>query len=56
MEATLKQGYLESSNVDITQEMISLMMTSKDFDMSQKLIAAEDKILDKTINEMGRLQ
>jgi flagellar hook-basal body protein len=56
LQASLKQGYLETSNVDITQEMISLMMTSKDFDMSQKLIAAEDKILDKTINEMGRLQ
>lgn len=56
MEADIKQGYVESSNVDITQEMIMLMMTSKDFDMSQKLIAAEDKVLDKTINEMGRLQ
>lgn len=56
LQANIKQGYLESSNVDITQEMIMLMMTSKDFDMSQKVIGAEDKILDKTINEMGRLQ
>ena len=56
MEGSLKQGYLEGSNVDITQEMIMLMMTSKDYDMSQKLIGAEDKVLDKTINEMGRLQ
>lgn len=56
LQGDIKQGYLESSNVDITSEMISMMMTSKDFDMSQKLIAAEDKILDKTINEMGRLQ
>ena len=44
------------SNVDITSEMVGLMMTSKDYDMSQKLIGAEDKVLDKTINEMGRLQ
>ncbi|HSH93757.1 MAG TPA: flagellar hook-basal body complex protein [Roseimicrobium sp.] len=56
MQASIKQGYLELSNVDITTEMINMMMTSKDYDMSQKLIAAEDKILDKTINEMGRLQ
>lgn len=53
---TLHQGYLESSNVDISTEMIMLMMTSKDYDMSQKLITTEDKVLDKTINEMGRLQ
>lgn len=50
------QGQIEGSNVDITTEMINLMMTSKDFDMSQKIISAEDKVLDKTINEMGRLQ
>lgn len=56
LQADIKQGYLESSNVDITTEMINMMMTSKDYDMSQKLISAEDKILDKTINEMGRLQ
>jgi flagellar basal-body rod protein FlgG len=52
----LKQGYLESSNVDIVNEMVMLMMTSKDYDMSQKIIAAEDKIMDKSINEMGRMQ
>lgn len=53
---SLHQGYLEASNVDITSEMIMLMMTSKDYDMSQKIISTEDKVLDKTINEMGRLQ
>lgn len=50
------QGYVEQSNVDITSEMIMMMMTSKDYDMSQKIISTEDKVLDKTINEMGRLQ
>ena len=55
-KVAIQQGYLESSNVDITSEMIMMMMTSKDYDMSQKIIAAEDKVLDKTINEMGRLQ
>jgi len=56
LQFSLHQGYLEQANVDISTEMILMMMTSKDYDMSQKLIAAEDKILDKTINEMGRLQ
>lgn len=56
LNVNIKQGYLEASNVDITSEMVNLMMTSKDYDMSQKLIGAEDKVLDKTINEMGRLQ
>lgn len=55
-KVSIQQGYLESSNVDITSEMIMMMMTSKDYDMSQKIISTEDKVLDKTINEMGRLQ
>lgn len=55
-EYTIQQGYLETSNVDVTSSIISLMLSSKDYGMSQKLIAAQDKILDKTINEMGRLQ
>ncbi len=53
---SILQGYIEESNVDITSEMIAMMMTSKDYDMSQKIISTEDKVLDKTINEMGRLQ
>lgn len=52
----IKQGHVETSNVDIVNEMVMMMMTSKDYDMSQKVIAAEDKILDKSINEMGRMQ
>lgn len=50
------QGSLEDSNVSIVSEMIGLMMTSKDYDMSQKMISTQDKILDKSINELGRLQ
>lgn len=53
---SIHQGFIEESNVDITSEMIAMMMTSKDYDMSQKIISTEDKVLDKTINEMGRLQ
>lgn len=52
----IQQGYIEESNVSLVTEMINLMMTTKNYDMSQKLINTEDKILDKSINEMGRLQ
>lgn len=53
---SIHQGNLEESNVNMVTSMIEFMMTSKDYDMSQKLITTEDKVLDKSINEMGRLQ
>lgn len=52
----IRQGYVENSNINIVTEMVNMMMTSKDYDMSQKIIGTQDKVLDKSINEMGRLQ
>lgn len=50
----LRQGFLEGSNVNIIQEMINLIHSSKNYESGHKLIMNEDKILDKAINELGR--
>lgn len=52
----IRQGFVEESNVNIVSEMIGFMMSSKNFGMSEKLIQTEQKVLDKSINEMGRVQ
>lgn len=53
-KVAIKQGFIESSNVSIISEMISLIHASKDYESGHKLIMSEDKILDKAINELGR--
>lgn len=53
-EIRIKQGFLEGSNIQIISEMVGLIMASKSYESGHKLIMAEDKILDKAINELGR--
>jgi flagellar basal-body rod protein FlgF len=50
----IRQGFIENSNVQIVSEMIGLIFSSKDYESGHKLIMAEDKVLDKAINELGR--
>jgi flagellar basal-body rod protein FlgF len=53
-EIKIKQGFLEGSNIQIVQEMVGLIHSSKNYESGHKLIMSEDKILDKAINELGR--
>jgi flagellar basal-body rod protein FlgF len=53
-KVSVKQGFIEGSNIQIVSEMIGLIQSSKDYESGHKLIMAEDKVLDKAINELGR--
>lgn len=53
-EIKVQQGFIEGSNVQIITEMIGLIHASKTYESGHKLIMAEDKVLDKAINELGR--
>lgn len=50
----VKQGFIEQGNVNIIEEMIGLIHSSKTYESGHKLIMSADKILDKSINELGR--
>ncbi|MGE5416739.1 MAG: flagellar basal-body rod protein FlgF [Acidobacteriota bacterium] len=49
------QGFLETSNVNAVQEMVDLITVTRAYEVSQKMIQAEDEVLSKTVNEVGRL-
>ena len=42
---TIRQGFLESSNVDPTRELISLIRTQRAFEMNSQSIRAADEVL-----------
>jgi flagellar basal-body rod protein FlgG len=42
----LKSGYLEGSNVDLTQQMTHLLMSQRSFQMSSKVVQTADQIAD----------
>lgn len=49
------QGYLEGSNVDVTQELIQMMASVRNYDSNQRIIRMLDDTLNKTVNEVGRV-
>lgn len=54
-KANLRQGYLESSNVNIVQEMTDMIQASRAFETNQKVITAYDNISDKLVNQVPKV-
>lgn len=53
---SLKQGFLEMSNVNIVQEMTDMIATTRVFESAQKAIHAYDGMADKLINVVGSVK
>ncbi|TWT04472.1 flagellar hook-basal body protein [Planococcus sp. CPCC 101016] len=54
-ESLVKQGFIEQSNVDLTQTMTDMMTTYRGFESNQKVIQAYDRSMEKAVNEIGRV-
>lgn len=53
--AAVKQGYLETSNVDIVKEMVVMIEAMREFEAYQRAIHVFDNATGKVTNELGRL-
>ena len=42
---TLIQGQLESSNVDIVEEMVNMITTQRAYEMNSKVVSTADQML-----------
>jgi len=51
--ARVRQGFLEGSNVNSTQEMVKMIETVRHFETGQKVIQAYDDILSQALNKLG---
>ncbi len=54
-EVKVKQGYLESSNVDMAQEMVDMMAYSRAYEINQRVLKMLDSSLEKTVNQVGKV-
>jgi flagellar basal-body rod protein FlgF len=52
---TVHQGFLETSNVNATQEMVEMIAIMRNYQASSKILQAEDETLQKTVTEIGRV-
>lgn len=53
--AQVLQGSVEASNVDISGQMVQMMTVMKAYEANQKVIQTEDGMLDKAVNEVGKI-
>jgi flagellar basal-body rod protein FlgF len=51
----IMQGFVESSNVDVTQTMTEMMSTYRLYEANQKVLQAYDRSIEKAVNEVGRV-
>lgn len=53
--AQVYSGYLETSNVQVVQEMVDLISFTRAYESNQKIIQAYDETLGTTVNEVGKV-
>ncbi len=51
----VKQGFLETSNVDTADELVKMMEVTRAFSFNQRVLTMVDQSLEKTVNEVGRV-
>lgn len=54
-EFSVRQGYLETSNVDAAQTMTQMMNAYRMFELNQRVLKAYDENLGKAVSEIGRI-
>ena len=57
MDSVVKthQGYLEGSNVNVTNEMVNMKSTMRNFQSSQSIFKMIDGTLDLAANSIGKV-
>jgi flagellar basal body rod protein FlgG len=51
----MKTGYLEMSNVNVVLEMVNLISNYRAYEVNAKTVQAHDQLLQKAVNEVGRV-
>jgi flagellar basal-body rod protein FlgF len=55
-EPKVKRGFLESSNVDLTQMMADTIEVLRLFQLNQRILLSQDELLKKAANEIGTVK
>lgn len=54
-QASVTQGYLEMSNVNMVTEMVDMIAITRAYETNQKMIQTVDQTLQKVVNDIGRV-
>lgn len=53
--AVIQQGYLEASNINAVTEMVEMITITRAYESNQKALQTADSMIEKAVNEVGRL-
>ena len=53
---TVRQGYLEGSNVDMIRNMVQMISAHRNYEADQKALHAQDETLEKAVNQVGQVR
>lgn len=53
--ARIEQGCLEASNVNIVEEMVSMIAIQRAYEAGQKVIQTEDQTIEMAVNQVGKV-
>ena len=53
--ASVRQGYLEGSNVSVVKEMVSMIGIMRAYETNQKMLQSEDDATGKAVNEVAKV-
>jgi len=56
VDLKVKQGYLERSNVQVADEMVDIIGVIHIYEANQKVVKAQDELLDKAVNQVGSIK
>lgn len=54
-DGTVEQGVLEASNVNVVSEMVEMITITRAYESNQKIIQTVDSMLDKAVNQVGKV-
>ena len=54
-DAKVEQGVLETSNVNVVNEMVNMITIQRAYEANQKVITSIDSTLDRAVNNVGRV-
>lgn len=52
---TVHQGFIEFSNVDVTQSTTEVLAALRSYEASQRLLQMQDQLLERVVGEVGRV-
>ncbi|MCI8364913.1 MAG: flagellar hook-basal body protein, partial [Eubacterium sp.] len=53
--ASVMQGYIEMSNVNVVSEMVDMITITRAYEANQKVIRSMDSMLERAANQVGKL-